>query len=822
MAQLSSTNIFGTLVVSSSINANSDSKINTIDIGLGGGNIATNTRVGVDALKANGTGAYNTAIGYNSLYTNSTGNDNTAIGYQSLFTNSYGSYNVAIGYQSLFANEIGGGNVAIGDSSLRYNTTGYFNAAVGQNSLYSNTIGIRNTTIGDSSLYSNISGNDNVAVGYESMEQNTIGNGNIAIGKWSLQFNSTGNNNIAIGYLAGKYETGSNKLFIDNQDRTNLAGGQANSFIYGDMSAATLKINAAVTGNSFNLITGLASATPLANGTAAVGTSTLAARGDHVHPAATNYLPLAGGTLTGALTLPNISTALSLTTTSTYGIVVNNNENGFGIYSANNATGRGLYSYNASNGTGIYSHNNSVGNGVYSQNASTGYGVYFTSISTGPSAKFDGTSGIILPYLASAPTVGLENGYTYFNGTSLSIYNGSGWNSYSLSSHIHNTTSYTTTTTAEGYYRIATVPMASTNKNCTFKIKGSTATGTTTESTITVDLAYYSANYASQQIAILANTSHSYNSQTNAENGYVFLYCRVSFDATSAYIDMYAYKTTAVTMIATPITTNDWVWATGALTINPTVGAYRSSSVTLAAGQRGNSLYSAYADSAAFSLYGTHNGTSLTNTTNKTGLWNYIGYITLTYNGSYLYGHSINTSVNLLENSAANLRGAGNLENFIVNIRCNLATHTDSATFNTAVPTIYLDVEGKTDLEPTTDIAALTYSTSTSTKIIRIYVKYKDTNRHYLYTPITSRYGSSYTASYASTTSYASFTSAASQATIVSLPAPAQGSVVYAVGRENNFLGSTALVSTSISAPEHKTTNWTMKQAGTSLRFSFA
>ena len=52
-----------------------------------------------------------------------------------------------------------------------------------------------------------------------------------------------------------------------------------------------------------------ASATPLINGTAAVGTSTRYARGDHVHPTDTSRAPLASPVFTGSLTLPNWSTA---------------------------------------------------------------------------------------------------------------------------------------------------------------------------------------------------------------------------------------------------------------------------------------------------------------------------------------------------------------------------------------------------------------------------------------------------------------------------------------------------------------------------------
>jgi hypothetical protein len=48
-----------------------------------------------------------------------------------------------------------------------------------------------------------------------------------------------------------------------------------------------------------------ASATPLINGTAAVGTSTRYARADHIHPTDTTRAPLASPTFTGTVTIPN-------------------------------------------------------------------------------------------------------------------------------------------------------------------------------------------------------------------------------------------------------------------------------------------------------------------------------------------------------------------------------------------------------------------------------------------------------------------------------------------------------------------------------------
>ena len=52
-------------------------------------------------------------------------------------------------------------------------------------------------------------------------------------------------------------------------------------------------------------------AAPIMDGTAAAGTGTTWARADHVHPSDTSRLPLAGGTLTGALTVTNTATITS-------------------------------------------------------------------------------------------------------------------------------------------------------------------------------------------------------------------------------------------------------------------------------------------------------------------------------------------------------------------------------------------------------------------------------------------------------------------------------------------------------------------------------
>ena len=74
----------------------------------------------------------------------------------------------------------------------------------------------------------------------------------------------------------------------------------------------------AVTGASFNSITGLSSTNPLMNGTASTGTAVTVARADHIHPSDTSLLPLSGGAMTGSITIPT-SKVITITDTPTVG-----------------------------------------------------------------------------------------------------------------------------------------------------------------------------------------------------------------------------------------------------------------------------------------------------------------------------------------------------------------------------------------------------------------------------------------------------------------------------------------------------------------------
>jgi len=150
-----------------------DATINSLTIGLGGGNISTNT-----------------ANGYLALYSNSTGYNNTANGFAALYDNTTGNNNVANGYQA-----------------LRFNTTGSYNTADGVNALCNNTTGTQNTANGYGALYSNTEGSYNTANGFSALKTNTTGNNNVANGYQALLYNTTGSGNIGIGFInnAGLY-----------------------------------------------------------------------------------------------------------------------------------------------------------------------------------------------------------------------------------------------------------------------------------------------------------------------------------------------------------------------------------------------------------------------------------------------------------------------------------------------------------------------------------------------------------------------------------------------------------------------------------------
>ena len=110
-------------------------------------------------------------------------------------------------------------NIFIGYLSGKLNTTGYDNTFIGQNSGAQNVDGYNNTFIGRSSGYSNSDGHSNIFLGEGSGYSNVSGYGNVFIGRSS-----------------GYFETGNDKLYIENSN-------SASPLIYGDFSSDILQVN---------------------------------------------------------------------------------------------------------------------------------------------------------------------------------------------------------------------------------------------------------------------------------------------------------------------------------------------------------------------------------------------------------------------------------------------------------------------------------------------------------------------------------------------------------------------------------------------------
>ncbi|MCP4551839.1 MAG: hypothetical protein GY834_07320, partial [Bacteroidetes bacterium] len=163
----------------------------------------------------------NIFIGYEAGKSNTSGNRNTAHGSRALHSNKTGNYNVAYGVESLYSNTKGHYNTATGSMAMYYNVIGDYNTANGAMSLLFNTTGDKNTALGFGANAFNKAGDRNVALGFKA-------------GRGASLHSKSGN--VFLGYKAGYYETGDNKLYIDNSNTDA-------PLIYGDFAADLLRVN---------------------------------------------------------------------------------------------------------------------------------------------------------------------------------------------------------------------------------------------------------------------------------------------------------------------------------------------------------------------------------------------------------------------------------------------------------------------------------------------------------------------------------------------------------------------------------------------------
>ena len=127
-------------------------------------------------------------------------------------------------------------NVAIGRSALTSITIGDYTTAVGANCGLSVSSGTANSLFGYQCGL-NLTSSNNSLFGYQTGSAITSGNTHTAFGYEALKAVSINSGCVALGYKAGNYETGANKLFIDNQDRGSEATARTNSLIYGEFNS---------------------------------------------------------------------------------------------------------------------------------------------------------------------------------------------------------------------------------------------------------------------------------------------------------------------------------------------------------------------------------------------------------------------------------------------------------------------------------------------------------------------------------------------------------------------------------------------------------
>lgn len=172
----------------------------------------------------------------------------TSLG-QGTFATNTGYASTAVGFEALNGNTTGRRNSAFGVYALTGLTTGYENSAGGVHALDSLTTGVSCSAWGVSAGASNITGNFLAAFGAGALQQSTVGGGT-AIGYRAGFGWTTGANGIAIGRQSNLYSNVASELWVDTIDRTNLAGQQAGSLIWGVMSATVanqrLTVNALV------------------------------------------------------------------------------------------------------------------------------------------------------------------------------------------------------------------------------------------------------------------------------------------------------------------------------------------------------------------------------------------------------------------------------------------------------------------------------------------------------------------------------------------------------------------------------------------------
>ena len=174
------------------LDVNGTARVNTLTIGLGGGQQASNTALGFQALNGNTTAISNVAVGYQALFSTITGQENVAVG-ETALRNNNNSANVAVGRRAML-NNTGGQNVVIGHRAVEGTGTGSSNTVIGQQALQALTTGSNNSIVGRNALFAHTTGDSNSVLGADTVSGNF--SGSVILGRTAT---ATANNQFVVG-----------------------------------------------------------------------------------------------------------------------------------------------------------------------------------------------------------------------------------------------------------------------------------------------------------------------------------------------------------------------------------------------------------------------------------------------------------------------------------------------------------------------------------------------------------------------------------------------------------------------------------------------
>lgn len=183
------------------------------------------------------------------------GNENIAIGFSSLGSLTFGSNDTAVGAATGEAITTGNNDSYYGSNNSQ-GGTGSQDCIFGTGCMPSQSVGNNNAVFGFQCFFNTAgtTGNEDNLTGFGAFAGYNMSSGSniTSVGYYSLGKKTSGfatmTNDVALGAFAGAYSVASNEFYVNNQDRTNYAGDQTLSLLYGTFAstaaAQKLTINA--------------------------------------------------------------------------------------------------------------------------------------------------------------------------------------------------------------------------------------------------------------------------------------------------------------------------------------------------------------------------------------------------------------------------------------------------------------------------------------------------------------------------------------------------------------------------------------------------